>query len=711
MTSAQNPIGPSDPSAAPQGYKPTLLDGTPYRFLAPLGRGGMGDVVEAEHVALGKRVVVKLLQERHASRPDFVDRMRIEAQALAKITHPNLVQVTDFGQTAEGRTFLVMERLHGRDLREELEHRLFFPVAEAIDVTRQALAGLAAAHDAGVVHRDVKLDNLFLCDAPDGGRRLVKVLDFGVAKVINVMGDNTPLPLAFPTAEGVAMGTPRFFSPEQARGRPVDGRADLYAVGMVLYTLLAGRGPFDHITTLLELTRAHAFQVPEPPSRFATQALPAGLDAIVMKALAKEPAERFATARTFAAELERVADGLSASNIRPRWDATDVMPTVPRMQKAAQPAVDDEPATMRVDTFPKSALPKAMPDDDDEAPDTPTRRLVRPMPFMRAQRAPLPLPEAAPAIAPAPAPAWDAKLPTTISEPPKTLENIPQPFSEPSTQPRSDTATSQPAKSQEVASFPPDPILDATLTSAMRAPKPPSDTSALPPDPILDATFPSGPRAEEPAAARIPSEHPPANRVPSEHPSAPTRTGSERPTSSGGGTGRADRISALPGRNPDRPSIVPGREGRISVLPGRTDRTSALPTRPDRISALPARPEPTSNVPPRAAEPVAVPERPERRSNLPAAAPLHPPAPLPEERISVPPPAPGGVRPLRAPVPWRRRPAASSTSGAARAAATTTQNKPVEVEVESGKRQMAILAIVALVTVAVAGVLLALRFR
>ncbi|MDI3291077.1 serine/threonine protein kinase, partial [Polyangium sp. 15x6] len=668
MTSAQNPIVPSDPLAASQGYKPTLLDGTPYRFLAPLGRGGMGDVVEAEHVALGKRVVVKLLQERHANRPDYVDRMRIEAQALAKITHPNLVQVTDFGQTAEGRTFLVMERLHGRNLREELEQRTFFPVAEAIDVVRQALAGLAAAHDAGVVHRDVKLDNLFLCDAPNGERRLVKVLDFGVAKVIGVMGDNTPLPLAFPTAEGVAMGTPRFFSPEQARGRPVDGRADLYAVGMVLYTLLAGRGPFDHITTLLELTRAHAFQVPEPPSRYATQALPAGLDAIVLKALAKEPADRLATARTFAAELERVADGLSSSNIRPRWDTTDVMPTVPAVKKEPEPVVDDEPATMRVDALPKGALPKAMPDDDDDAPDTPTRRLVRTMPFMRGQRKsavpPLPLPEAPPA----PAPAWEAKQTATISEPPKTLENVPLRSSEPPTLARPEAATSQPAKSQEGSSFPPDPILDATLTSAMRAPKPPSDTSALPPDPILDATFPSGPRAEEPTQARSPSEHPAANRVPSEHPAAPTRTGSERPTSSGG-TGRADRISALPGRNPDRPSIVPGREGRVSVLPGRTDRTSALPTRPDRISALPARPERTSNVPPRAAELAAVPER---RGNPPAAAPLHPPAPLSEERISVPPPGPGGssgggpagVRPLRAPVPWRRRPAAASTSGA-----------------------------------------------
>nr|WP_275939174.1 serine/threonine protein kinase [Polyangium spumosum] len=682
------------------------MDGTPYRFIAPLGRGGMGDVVEAEHVALGKRVVVKLLQERHASRADYVDRMRIEAQALAKITHPNLVQVTDFGQTAEGRTFLVMERLYGRDLRDELAQRRFFPVAEAIDVVRQTLAGLAAAHDAGVVHRDIKLDNLFLCDAPEGARRLVKVLDFGVAKVVSVTGESTPLPLAFPTAEGIAMGTPRFFSPEQARGKPVDGRADLYAVGMVLYTLLAGRGPFDHITTLLDLARAHAFQVPEPPSRHATQALPAGLDAIVMKALAKEPAERYATARTFAAELERVADGLSASNIRPRWDTTDVMPTAPIAQNRAPEVVDDEPATMRVDVLPRGALPKAMPDDDDDAPDTPTRRLERPMPFMRTQRKsaipplPLPAPRALPLPAPTPPPMPEAKPPATISEPPKTLENIPQPFSEPPTLPRLDAiSTSQPAaKPDEASSLPPDPILDATLTSAIRAPKPPSDAGSLPPDPILDATFPSGPR-EEPAAARIPSEHPSApTRSGSERPAA---TGSERPTSSGG-TGRADRISALPGRNPDRPSIVPGGRDRISVLPGRTDRTSALPTRPERISALPTRPERTSNIPPRPAEPAAAPER---RSGIPAAAPLHPPAPIPEEQIAAPPP--GGVRPLRAPVPWRRRPAAGSTSGAARSATATQQNKPAEVE--KGKQQTTMLMIVALLAVVAAGFLVALR--
>ncbi|HRI67011.1 MAG TPA: serine/threonine-protein kinase, partial [Polyangium sp.] len=288
--SAKPNVLPTGYTGSETGHPATLLDGTPYRFIAPLGRGGMGDVVEAEHVALGKRVVVKLLQERHAHRPDYVDRMRIEAQALAKISHPNLVQVTDFGQTAQGRTFLVMERLRGRNLREELEERKVLPVLEAMNIVRQSLQGLAAAHDAGIVHRDVKLENLFLCE-PTGGshRRTVKVLDFGVAKVIGLTGENTPLPLAFPTAEGVAMGTPRYFSPEQARGREVDWRTDVYAAGIVLYTLITGRGPFDRHTTLLELTRAHAFEQPEPPSRIAGQFVPPELDAAVLKALAKEP--------------------------------------------------------------------------------------------------------------------------------------------------------------------------------------------------------------------------------------------------------------------------------------------------------------------------------------------------------------------------------------------------------------------------------------
>jgi len=357
---ALDPNATDDPSA--------LLEGTPYRFLAPLGRGAMGEVVEAEHVALGKRVVVKLLHKHHAARHDFADRMRIEAQALANISHPNLVQVTDFGQTAEGRTYLVMERLHGRNLREELDERGPLPVLEAIDIVRQALAGLAAAHAAGVVHRDVKLDNLFLCN-PIEGRRAVKVLDFGVAKVIAVMGESTPAPLAFPTAEGIAMGTPRFFSPEQARGLPIDPRTDVYAAGAVLYTLVAGRSPFEELTTLLEIARAHAFQTPEPPSYWAVQAIPRELDEAIMKALAKAPEDRFDSALAFAAELERIAGHVASSGaVVSRWERTEVMPGAPPTHRTGLVTPTEPPApgpdtTTAVDALiaPRDTMPTGLP--------------------------------------------------------------------------------------------------------------------------------------------------------------------------------------------------------------------------------------------------------------------------------------------------------------------------------------------------------------
>lgn len=307
----------------PQG--PQVLDGTPYRALGPLGRGGMGEVLDAEHRALGKRVVVKVLHSELSNRNDLVDRMRIEAQALARLDHPNIVAVTDFGQTPGGRTFLVMERLWGRTLRDELRARGAFPPAEAIEIVVQLLDALGAAHELGLVHRDVKLDNIFMCDAPRGGRS-VKLLDFGIAKVISGAADGrAPAPLAFPTEEGVAIGTPRFFSPEQARGWKVDARTDIYASGAVLYTLLCGRGPFDDKTSIYDLTRAHAFEPPPPPSRFTKRPLAHDLEAAVLKSLEKQPAARFASAAEFAAALAPIRARLAGQPAEPRWLETETL--------------------------------------------------------------------------------------------------------------------------------------------------------------------------------------------------------------------------------------------------------------------------------------------------------------------------------------------------------------------------------------------------
>ncbi len=286
------------PPAAP---RTDPLDGTPYRWLGPIAAGAMGEVVEAEHRLLGYRVVVKLLHADSFARADLKGRMRIEAHACQHVCHENLVRILDFGETLEGRTFLVMELLHGRTLREELQRRGYLPPTEAVDFVAQALAGLTAAHAAGIVHRDIKPENLFLCALPGGPRRL-KVLDFGLAKIVGTARDTAPqVPT---TTDGMMVGTPRYFSPEQAcADRDIDARADLYAMGWVLRELLTGRGPFRELTTVEEVARAHIEDIPPPPSSEAPQLVPAGLDAVVMRATAKRREDRFASADHFRTEL------------------------------------------------------------------------------------------------------------------------------------------------------------------------------------------------------------------------------------------------------------------------------------------------------------------------------------------------------------------------------------------------------------------------
>jgi len=296
----------SGPTPHARSARPDPLEGTPYRTVRPLGAGGMGEVIEAEHAGTGRRVVAKILHGHLSARTDLADRMRLEGDALGMVEHPNVVAVLDTGVTADERPYLVLERLEGRTLRDELAARGPLPAAEAVDLAAQALDGLEAVHGKGLVHRDVKLDNLFVCDAPAGRRRALKLLDLGVAKVLAAAGER-PAPLLVPTAEGVSMGTPRFFSPEQATGAPLDARADVYAMGLVLYALVTGRTPFEHLRDTEALLHAHAAEPPEPPSQRATQPLPPGLEAAILKALAKQPDERFRSAAAFAAEIRRIA--------------------------------------------------------------------------------------------------------------------------------------------------------------------------------------------------------------------------------------------------------------------------------------------------------------------------------------------------------------------------------------------------------------------
>jgi len=288
------------------------LVGQPYRAIQLLGAGGMGEVFLAEHRRFATPCVVKIQHTRLARDPRVADRIRLEAESLSRLNHPNIVSILGSGQTSDDRPFIVMEYLRGQTMADEFAARGQLPPLEALSYVCQLLRGLAAAHAAGIVHRDIKPDNLFLCDGPRGNR-LLKVLDFGVACTTPDAPPLGPSPLAVPTATGTVVGALRYVSPEGALARRVDHRADLYSAALVLYFALAGRGPFDHIQSALLLLSAHVAEEPEPPSRFAKAPIPAELDQAVLRALRKAPSERFQSADELREELERIMSQLGRS--------------------------------------------------------------------------------------------------------------------------------------------------------------------------------------------------------------------------------------------------------------------------------------------------------------------------------------------------------------------------------------------------------------
>jgi serine/threonine-protein kinase len=267
-----------------------LFDGR-YRVVRKLGSGGMADVYLAEDEELGRRVAIKILNERHANDEQFVERFRREAKNAAGLSHPNIVSIYDRGE-AEGTYYIAMEYLDGRSLKELVVARGPLPIADAISCTREVLSALRFAHRKGVVHRDIKPHNV-MADAD--GR--LKVTDFGIARA----GASQM------TEAGSIIGTAQYLSPEQARGAAVDQRSDLYSVGIVLYELLTGTVPFNGETPV-EIAMRHLSDTPQPPS-IKRPEIPPDLDMIVLRALAKNPDDRFQTAAEMDAELERVAQG------------------------------------------------------------------------------------------------------------------------------------------------------------------------------------------------------------------------------------------------------------------------------------------------------------------------------------------------------------------------------------------------------------------
>jgi eukaryotic-like serine/threonine-protein kinase len=272
----------------------TLFDGR-YRVLRKLGAGGMADVYLAEDEELGRRVAIKILNDRHANDEQFVERFRREAKNAAGLSHPNIVAIYDRGE-AEGTYYIAMEFLDGRSLKELLIARGPMPIDDAIAYTRQILNALRFAHKKGVVHRDIKPHNVMV--DPDGR---VKVTDFGIARA----GASQM------TEAGAIVGTAQYLSPEQARGAAVDQRSDLYSVGVVLYEMLTGSVPFSGETPV-EIAMKHLSDAPRPPSTVRPDISP-DLDMIVLRALAKDPDDRFQSAEEMDAELARVAGGGSVT--------------------------------------------------------------------------------------------------------------------------------------------------------------------------------------------------------------------------------------------------------------------------------------------------------------------------------------------------------------------------------------------------------------
>jgi serine/threonine-protein kinase len=272
----------------------SVFDGR-YKIVRKLGAGGMANVYLAEDQELGRRVAIKILDDRHAADDSFIERFRREAKNAAGLSHPNIVSIYDRGE-AEGTYYIAMEYLSGRSLKELIVSRGPTPVRIAIDYTRQTLAAIGYAHRHGIVHRDIKPHNVVV----DSDGRL-KVTDFGIAR----SGASQM------TEVGSIIGTAQYLSPEQAKGAPVDQRSDLYSVGIVLYEMLTGKVPFTGDTPL-EIAMKHLSEVPVPPSELRPE-LPENLDLVVLRALAKDSDDRYQTAEEMDADLARVARGLSPS--------------------------------------------------------------------------------------------------------------------------------------------------------------------------------------------------------------------------------------------------------------------------------------------------------------------------------------------------------------------------------------------------------------
>jgi serine/threonine-protein kinase len=310
-----------------------------YRILRKIGEGGMGAVYAAVHPVIGKQVAIKVLAPHLAARPDLVDRFVTEARAVNRIGHPNIIDIFSFGWLPGDRHYFVMEYLNGQGLNEWMKKRPL-DIGEARRLFGQVCGALEAAHRADIVHRDLKPDNIWVAQ-PRHGDSFIKLLDFGIAKLM----DETDSPR---TQTGVIMGTPAYMSPEQCQGVRIDARADIYALGVILYQVFAQRLPFEG--TFAELFAQHLTGTPKPPSAYVP--LPAELDRLILRCLEKSPEMRPGSAAALASELDgalaALAEGRVAAPPAPALAPTSELPPVDTRAATSLPGAELPPPSAGV---------------------------------------------------------------------------------------------------------------------------------------------------------------------------------------------------------------------------------------------------------------------------------------------------------------------------------------------------------------------------
>src|SRR5690349_3898763 len=317
--------GPPASGSAPQIQSPSLvgqiLDGR-YRLIRKLGEGGMGEVYAAEHIHIEKRFAIKLLRPEIVSNAEAVTRFRQEARSASSIGHRNIIGIDDFGQLPDGRIYMCMELLNGAALNDLIQTPQ--PVDRLLNILIQTGHGLAAAHAKGIIHRDMKPENIFVTiDANNND--VPKLLDFGIAKVAGNDGQNNL------TRTGTIFGTPFYMAPEQALGNPVDARTDIYAMGVIMYEVFAGSLPFQGESFMGILTQ-HITTEPEPVAQRAAKAnrpLPPGLADIITRCMQKNPAQRFATMDELVNALVHIYRGVAGAGMSTYMEAFPVSSRMP----------------------------------------------------------------------------------------------------------------------------------------------------------------------------------------------------------------------------------------------------------------------------------------------------------------------------------------------------------------------------------------------